>query len=84
MAFSSQTRALNETDREARFSPHQRSGARIYCFHFVLRHQLIAYCVPLLLLPTGANLFRLKQHSCFFNAFLKKKDKNIVFSEVEL
>lgn len=36
----------------------------IYLLHFILRQQLIAYCVPLLLPPTGGNLFRLNCTVC--------------------
>lgn len=55
--------AFSARHKEPCFSLRKRSGAQsrqdIYCFHFVSRQQLIAYCVPLLLPPTGANLFRL-------------------------
>lgn len=85
MVFSSQTYisslklGLMLSTREPRLSPRQRSGARsrqdIYCFHFVLRQQLIAYCVPLLLPPTGANLFRLNCTVVSLMPFGEKKKK---------
>lgn len=84
--FSSQTHIsslklglmLSVWDRDKTLlSTCQSSGAQstqdIYCFHFVLRRQLIAYCVPLLLPPTGANLFRLNSTVVSLMPFGKKR-----------
>lgn len=56
------------------------SRADIYCFHFVSRQELIAYCALLLLPPTGANLFRFNSSVVSF-MLLGKKTGGDIFCE---